>query len=298
MRVRILGAAAGGGLPQWNCGCANCDAARSGRLAPRTQDSVLVQSAAGDAYLLNASPDVLVQFARTRELAPRGLRRTPLVAVVLTSGDLDHCVGLLSLREEQAFFVYATAEVQAELRERNVIFRALDRSGAVWRTLEPDRTIALPAAEGGASGIELTPFAVSGKLPRHLEGTRPARAGDQIGVSLRDGGETLVYASTAASLAGLSPWVRDARAILFDGTFFENDELVRLGIGRRSAFDMAHLPVGGKDGSLATFPRSFARRIYTHVNNTNPMLQEGSPERSAVEAAGWEVAHDGMEVLS
>jgi pyrroloquinoline quinone biosynthesis protein B len=303
MRARVLGASAGGGLPQWNCACTNCEAVRRGDagIEPRTQDSVLVVNDAGDAaFLLNASPDVLVQLARTPELRPRRLRHTPIVAVVLTSGDLDHCLGLLSLREDQPFSVYATREVQAQLRERNIVFRTLERSNAPvrWHLLELGRTIELPGSDGGPSGIELTPFAVPGKPPRHLEGLEAPSPGDQIGLSLEGGGQTLVYASSVAKLDGIEERLAEATALLFDGTFFHEDELLRLGVGRRKAADMAHLPVGGEGGSLAKFPRTAARRIYTHVNNTNPMLVPGSAERAAVAAAGWEVAHDGMQVFA
>ncbi|HEY3500493.1 MAG TPA: MBL fold metallo-hydrolase, partial [Polyangiaceae bacterium] len=297
MRARVLGSSAGGGLPQWNCACRNCEAVRNGELGitARTQDSVLVGAGDGAAVLLNASPDLLVQFARAPELAPRALRHSPLAAVVLTSGDLDHVLGLLSLREDQPLSVYATAEVQVGLCERNVLFR---RSALRFRLLEPGRTIELLAADGGRTGLELTPFALSGKLPRHLEGTRPSAAGDLVGLSLAAGRQRLVYASTAAALDGLAPEVDAANVVLFDGSFFSDDELPRLGIGTRTARDMAHLPVGGTDGSLANFPRCSARRIYTHVNNTNPMLRRDSPEAVAVARAGWEIAYDGMELFS
>jgi pyrroloquinoline quinone biosynthesis protein B len=261
---------------------------------------LVVNEADNAAFLLNASPDVLVQLARTPELRPRRLRHTPLVAVVLTSADLDHCLGLLSLREDQAFDVYATREVQVHLRERNVMFRTLERASAPvrWHLLEPDCTVELPGADGRPSGIELTPFAVPGKPPRHLEGVEAPSAGDQIGLSLRQGAQTLVYASSAGALAGIEPRLAAATCLLFDGTFFREDELSRLGVSERKARDMAHLPVGGPAGSLATIPRSGARRIYTHLNNTNPMLAQGSAERAEVEAAGWEIARDGMEVLT
>jgi pyrroloquinoline quinone biosynthesis protein B len=303
MRARILGSSAGGGLPQWNCACANCQAVRRGDsgIEPRTQDSVLVLNEAGDAaFLLNASPDVLQQLAHSPELQPRRLRHTPLTAVVLTSGDLDHCLGLLSLREDQPFSVYSTWEVQAQLRERNVMFRTLERSSAPvrWHVLELERTIELPGADGRPCGVELTPFALPGKPPRHLEGLGAPSAGDQIGLALRQGGRTLVYASSIAKLDGLEARLAEATALLLDGTFFHDDELLRLGVGERRAADMAHLPVGGDGGSLARIPRSTARRIYTHINNTNPMLAPSSAERAAVEAAGWEIAHDGMQVFA
>ena len=303
MRARILGSAAGGGFPQWNCGCPNCTAARSSSpdVDARTQDSVLVTTDDGSAaYLLNASPDVAAQIARTRELHPRGLRHTPIAAVVLTNADLDHCLGLLSLRESQPYAVYATREVEAHLRERNAIFRTLERArhAVTWRTLELDRPVDLPLPDGRASGIELTAFAAPGKLPKHLEGVaRPSR-GDNVGLLVRHGDVTLAYASAVASLDGFAERARGATCLLFDGTFYSSDELARLGIDGPRAEDMAHLPVGGKHGSLSGLDGlSVGRRIYTHVNNTNPMLMRRSTEHDAVRRAGWEIAFDGMELL-
>ena len=303
MRARILGSAAGGGFPQWNCGCPNCEAARhaSPEVEPRTQDSVLVTTDdASTAYLLNASPDISTQIARTRELQPRGLRHTPIAAVVLTNADLDHCLGLLSLREGQPYSVYATREVQAHLRERNVVFRTLERAGreVTWHVLELDRTTELRLADGSASGIELTAFAVPGKLPKHLEGIARPSPGDNVGLLVRHGDKSLVYASSVASLDGFVRRTSGATCLLFDGTFYSSDELERVGIEGARAEDMAHLPVGGERGSLSGLSRLWVkRRIYTHVNNTNPMLVRRSNERAEVSRAGWEVAFDGMEVV-
>ena len=303
MRARILGSAAGGGFPQWNCGCPNCIAVRRASFdtEPRTQDSVLVTTDDGkSAYLLNASPDLGRQIASSPELVPRARRHTPIAAVVLTNADLDHCLGLLSLREGQPFFVYATREVEAHLRERNAMFRTLERTQGhvTWRTLELDRPLELPLADGRASGIELTAFAVPGKVPKHLEGVASSSPGDNVGLLLRQGDVALAYASSVASLDGFRERIRDVTCLLFDGTFFASDELERLGIPGGRAEDMAHLPVGGERGSLQRLaPLSVKRRVYTHVNNTNPMLMRRSPERAAVRRAGWEIAFDGMEVL-
>ena len=303
MRARILGSAAGGGFPQWNCNCPNCAAARraSSEVEPRTQDSVLVTTDDGrTAYLLNASPDVSVQVARTRDLHPRSVRHTPIAAVVLTNADLDHCLGLLSLREGQPYTVYATREVLAHLRERNAIFRTLERAPrqVTWQTLELDRTVELPLADGRASGIELTPFAVPGKLPKHLEGLAEPTPGDNVGLLVRQGDQTLAYATSVASLEGFAARVGHASSLLFDGTFYSSDELEQHGIEGLRAEDMAHLPVGGEHGSLSGLSAlPVKRRIYTHVNNTNPMLVRRSRERERVARAGWEVAFDGMQVL-
>jgi pyrroloquinoline quinone biosynthesis protein B len=303
MRARVLGSAAGGGLPQWNCACRNCSAVRHGStdIEARTQDSVLVTTDDGEtAFLLNASPDVLVQVARAPSLTPRALRHTPIAGVVLTSGDLDHCLGLLSLREDQPFIIYATFAVQARLRERNVLFRTLARSPdqVVWRTLELDQPTLLSDAEGDATGIELTPFPLPGKVPRHLEGLFSDEPGDQVGLRLREGRDVLVYASSVASADATDAHWAEATCLLFDGTFYTSDELTRLGIAERNAEQMAHLPVSGEAGSALRLAGLPSRRIYTHINNTNPMLVRGSRERLAVERLGWEIAHDGMELFS
>jgi pyrroloquinoline quinone biosynthesis protein B len=303
MRARVLGSSAGGGLPQWNCACRNCSAVRHGStdIEARTQDSVLVTTDDGEAaFLLNASPDILAQVARAPSLTPRALRHTPIAGVVLTSGDLDHCLGLLSLREDQPFSIYATFEVQARLRERNVLFRTLARSPehVLWRTLELDRRTPLLDADGTPTGIELTAFALPGKVPRHLEGLFAEEPGDQVGLRLSEGSEVLVYASSVASTEATDPHWEEATCLLFDGTFYTSDELTRLGISERNAEQMAHLPVAGESGSSVRLAGLGSRRIYTHVNNTNPMLVRGSRERIAVERLGWEVAHDGMELFS
>jgi pyrroloquinoline quinone biosynthesis protein B len=267
----------------------------------RTQDSVLVTTDDGEAaFLLNASPDILVQVARVPSLTPRALRHTPIAGIVLTSGDLDHCLGLLSLREDQPFSIYATFEVQARLRERNVMFRTLARAPehVVWRTLELDRPTLLADADGTPTNIELTAFPLPGKVPRHLEGLFADHPGDQIGLRLSEGKDVLVYASSVASTDPTDPHWEEATCLLFDGTFYTSDELTRLGIAERNAEQMAHLPVSGENGSSLRLAGLSARRFYTHVNNTNPMLVRGSRERLAVERLGWEVAHDGMELFS
>lgn len=301
MRARILGSGAGGGVPQWNCGCPNCTACRSGSDAvePRTQDSVAVAGEGGSIVLLNASPDVRAQIAGTPELLPRGLRHTPISAVVLTNGDLDHCLGLLSLRESQPFVVYATHEVQAGLRERNALFRTLERSSrhVRWRVLELGRPTEIMGGDGRSTGLELTAFEVAGKVPRHLEGVVSPAAGDNVGLLVRDAEAVLAYATAVAKLDGLAGQVSGAACLLLDGTFYSSDELARLGIEGPRAEEMAHLPIGGEAGSLAGLAGlSVRRRIYTHLNNTNPVLARGSAERAAVEGAGWEIARDGLEI--
>ncbi len=241
MNVEVLGSAAGGGVPQWNCACANCGAARGGEVAVRTQDSIAA-SADGDSWLVcNASPDILVQLARS--LHPRGPRQAPFGAIVLTNGDIDHCLGLFNLRESTPLVVYAT----------DAVWRGLVEHNAMARTL------------------------------RRFPGPSPE---DNIGVVISDGHRRIGYFPCSAS-AQLG--ADDLDLLLFDGTFWSDDELIRAELGCARASDMAHVPIDG--GSLHAFAHVRCK-VYTHVNNTNPILRDGSPEHAAVAAAGWEVARD------
>lgn len=304
MLIRVLGSSAGGGFPQWNCGCPNCDGLRSGILdaEPRTQESVALSADGVSWVLLNASPDIGRQIQASRCLAPRGRRHSPIAAIVLTNGDLDHCLGLFSLRESQPLVVYATERVRQGLVERNVMARTLDRfrDQVTWRRIVLGREQELVPAEGGRNGLGLTGVAAPGKLPLHLEGLMAPDPEDNVGLVIRERptGRSLAYFPAAASV---TPPIRKAAetadAVFFDGTFWSSDELIRLGVGLKRAEEMAHLPIGGEGGSLARCSDLAAtRRIYIHVNNTNPILDPRSPERASVEERGWEVAADGMEV--
>jgi pyrroloquinoline quinone biosynthesis protein B len=295
VRLTVLGAAAGGGFPQWNCCCDNCAAARNGEsdAVPRTQDA-LAASADGDAWvLINASPDLTAQVKNTKALHPRGGRATPIRAVVLTNGDLDHVLGLFSLRESSPLEIFATDTVRRGL-ERNAMLRTLQRFDGqlTWRRLELDRKI-------DVFGMTLTPFTLPGKAPKHLEGVEAPTDEDSIGLEIEANGARAVVASSFGR--GDAAWLsraENADALIADGTFWESDELIRLGLGTARAEDMAHWPVGGSDGSLAVLAKSNAKRkIFGHINNTNPMLRDGSSERAAVLRAGFEVAVDGREVL-
>ena len=304
MRVRVLGSAAGGGFPQWNCGCPNCRGVRDGaiRAAPRTQESVAV-SADGEAwFLLNASPEIRVQIESFAALHPRGPRDSPIAGILLTNGDLDHCLGLLSLRETYPLTVYATDRVRHGFTDDNILYRTLERfDGQVtWRVLKLGREEELAGPAGKPSGLAVEAVALPGKPPLHLHGRFPPDREDNVGFRIRERatGRLLAYLS---GVAAVTPAVFDAldgaACVFFDGTFWSDDELIALGLGSQRAADMAHLPVGGPGGSLAGLADHRAgRRIYIHVNNTNPILRDDSPERAAVEAQGWTVAHDGMEI--
>jgi pyrroloquinoline quinone biosynthesis protein B len=301
LRAHVLGSAAGGGLPQWNCACSNCTLVRAGdvRIAPRTQDS-LAFSANGERWLVvNASPDIHRQIERFAPLHPRAARHTPIAAIALTNGDLDHVLGLLSLRESQPFTVLATEQVRSGLVERNVMFRTLARSAdqVTWRMLELGRELTLDDV-----GVGITPVAAPGKLPVHLVGIAEQSAEDNVALHLRDlaSGRTIVVATAVGSFHGTEGLFAKADAVFFDGTFWSDDELIAGGLGRARGQEMAHIPIGGEGGSLerlaAILPTSVRRRVFTHINNTNPILRVDSPQRAAVERAGWEIAFDGLEV--
>ncbi len=293
MRAIVLGSAAGGGFPQWNCACTNCTAVRAKHagFVPRTQDSIVFGE--NRWVLVNASPDVLAQIQATPAIWPRAPRHTPIGAIVLTNGDLDHVLGLFSLRESQPLAVYATAAVWRGIEE-SAFVRTLRRFDGqlAKRELALGETIALEDARGEPVGVSMKAFALPGKAPVHARAEPSAE--DNIGIVLgAPGGPTLAYAAACGSLDGVD--LAGHAAVLFDGTFFTEDELVRQGLGEKLAKDMAHVPIGGAEGSLTRLSVA-GRRIYTHVNNTNPILAPSSEERRAVEAAGWEIAYDGMEI--
>jgi len=307
VRIRVLGAAAGGGFPQWNCGCANCDLARAGspRVSARTEDSIAVSADGASWFLFNASPSIHAQIAAFPGLWPassRGSpRRSPIAGIVLTNGDLDHCLGLFSLRESTPLVVYATDRVFKTLVERNAMARTLQRfeGHLTHRRLElgVETTLTLPSGE--PSGLSLVARPSAGKLPIHLEGAIEPDAEDSVGIWFRETNkaEVAAYVSAAASLEGLRPALDAASLVFFDGTFWSDDELITRGLGTSRARDMAHLPIGGSTGSLvALADLPAARKVFIHINNTNPILDDESPERKAVRDAGWDIAVDGMEL--
>jgi pyrroloquinoline quinone biosynthesis protein B len=303
VKIRVLGSAAGGGFPQWNCGCPNCRGIRGRAIeaTARTQESVAV-SADGEAwFLLNASPEIRQQIESFPPLHPRGPRHCPIAAILLTNGDLDHCLGLLSLRESHPLVVYATEAMWRGFTEGNVLYRTLQRfEGQVtWRALKPGREEPLTDRDGRPGGLSVETVALSGKPPVHLEG-RPTDPEDNVGFRIRDT-HTGRIAAYFSGVGRITPAVRQGLAgadcIFLDGTFWASDELQALGLGGRRAEEMAHWPVGGPEGSLAQLAAVTApRKIFIHINNTNPLLREDSPERAAAAAAGWEVAYDGLEV--
>ena len=292
----VLGAAAGGGFPQWNCRCAVCRLAWDGdpRVSARTQASLAV-SADGERWtLLNAAPDLRAQLAATPALHPRGaLRASPIAAVVLTGAEVDQTAGLLNLRERQPFMLAATAETLGILGT-NTMFDVLAADLVTRRAVEVGKPFVLPG------GLTAELFVVPGKVPLYLERGTPdtaAETGANVGIEISADGARLCFVPGAAAVTpALRTRLERADVILFDGTLFTDDEMISAGTGEKTGRRMGHMPIDGADGSLAALDGLGKRRIYIHINNTNPILIDGSAERRRVEAAGWEVAADGLEI--
>lgn len=293
MHIVILGAAAGGGLPQWNCGCINCKDARAGRIPSSTQSSVAVSANGADWVVLNASPDIRQQLATTAALHPAQLRGTPIKAVLLTNGDVDHVAGLLVLREKTAFDVYATRDIAATLAQ-NPIFDVLDPDLVHWKPMDLGTTLHI-------AGLRIDVFSVPGKVPLYLEGDEvvtDAETETTIGLMISDGQASLAYVPGCARITtALKDRFAAADLTLFDGTVWQNAEMPKMGAGIKTGLRMGHLPISGADGSLETLADLPGRRAYIHINNTNPILQPASPERRSVLEAGWEICSDGMEFV-
>lgn len=294
LRTIILGAAAGGGLPQWNCGCENCGLARAGRIPPQSQSSLAVTGNGSDWAILNASPDIRYQMAAASPLHPSGLRELPLSSVLVTNGDIDHVAGLLTLREMQPFTLFATAAIHEAL-DANPMFDAVNRS-VVRR--EP---IALGGTFELAPGLQATLFPVPGKVPLYLEGetVETGLIGENtVGVALDAGGQRAYYIPGCATLNDeLRERLDGAELVFFDGTLWQDDEMVLAGLGKKTGKRMGHMSMSGEDGSIEAF-RSLdvGKKVYVHMNNTNPVLRPNSEERHAATEAGWIVGADGMEI--
>jgi len=309
MRLKIVGSAAGGGFPQWNCNYRLSRAARAGNagIRQRTQSS-LAASADGVGWVLfNASPDIRQQIAQTPELQPAPdapLRSTPIRAVVLTNADIDHVAGLLSLRERQPFAIYASERVLAALAA-NPIFNVLDPAIVPRRVLPAKGELELCDAGGRGTGVTIESFAVPGKVALYLEDlARPeadygSEEGDTIAVRISGGnGRSAFYIPGCARIdAALRERLADAACLLFDGTVYTDDEMITAGVGQKTGARMGHLAMSGETGSIAGLADvKINRRVFVHINNTNPVLDESSPEHAAIREAGWEVAYDGMEI--
>ena len=305
MRVKVLGSAAGGGFPQWNCGCSNCRRFRLGALRAKARSQAqLAVSADGERwFLLGASPDLRYQIEACPELQPHHAgRNSPIAGVLLTCADLDHALGLLLLREWQQLSLYSTATVRRVLLETNTVFRLLERMpGQVgWTDMTPGHSFSLTTPEGVNPGIAARLLALPGSLPAYAPtGNGLAADGAVTALILQSpSGKRLAY---VPGLPGVSETLlaelSECDTILVDGTFWTDDELFRVEGFGKLARDIGHLPVWGSEGSLAKFSGvPTTRKIYIHVNNTNPMLDEDSPEHRMVLDAGWEIAFDGMDL--
>lgn len=281
-------------MPQWNCGCRNCNAARDGTIPAASQSSVAFSANGSDWAILNASPDIRYQIAATPSLHPTGPRDSPIRSVMLTNGDIDHVAGLLTLREKQAFRLFMTAAI-AEVLDENPIFRALDPQFVTREIIGLDERVEI------ADGLDAEMFSVPGKVPLYMEeGTVETELeGEQtVGVALSTGSDTAFYLPGCAKVTdALAERLTGASLVFFDGTVWENEEMIRLGVGAKTGARMGHMSMAGERGSMAAFaPLNVGRKIYVHMNNTNPVLDPRSDERKQVEAAGWDVAFDGMEV--
>ena len=298
LHVIVLGSAAGGGFPQWNCRCPVCRLAWDGdpRVSHRTQSSLAVSADGRSWTLLNASPDLRQQVLATPALHPRhGDRDTPISAVMLTNGDVDHIAGLLCLRERQPFRLLASPAIQAMIAS-DPAFGVLDPAVVERSPVRSGEPVDLGA------GLSAEAFPVPGKVPLFLE-TGAVDIGTETemttGLDILAGGRRMVYVPGCAAVTDrLLERIDGADLLVFDGTTYTDDEMVRLGLSPKTAARMGHLAMSGPGGSMAALADvTVGRRIYSHINNTNPVLVDGSPERRAVEAAGWEIAFDGMEIV-
>jgi len=291
----VLGSAAGGGYPQWNCGCHLCRLVREGdpRVRAATQVGVAVTGDGAEWLLVGASPDLRQQLAQTPQLWPRTAGRdSPITGVVLTGGDIDAIAGLLVLRERQPFTIYAPAPLLEVLAD-NDVFGVLDPSVVRRIAIEPLQ----PVECGG--GLTLTLLPMPGKIPLYREDRSAIEpeAGPTYAALLQAGDGRLIVAPACAVITeSVLAQLQDAHVVFFDGTLFTDDEMIVAGLGAKTGTRMGHSPLSGPNGTLSRLAHLPARRILLHINNTNPILLSDSPQRRQVETAGFEVAYDGMEV--
>ena len=309
MRVKILGSAAGGGFPQWNCNCANCRRLRDGSLhgSARTQTQIAFSPDSKIWFLVGASPDLRTQILATQELSPNhdGPSHSPIAGVFLPSADVDSILGLLHLREFQSFFVFATASLQRILKKENKIFGVLERSDppVQWQILSSKGRLGCHLSEspGEAPAFVCATLPLGGTYPDYVSADLARTLSTDeatIGFSFEHRGKSLLVAtSLSGSNSEWTKYAASADLVLIDGTFWSDDELIHTGRSSKTARDMGHLPLSGPGGLLEQFPRNArGRRVLIHINNTNPILDEDSAEHRAVLDAGFEIAYDGMEL--
>jgi pyrroloquinoline quinone biosynthesis protein B len=307
LRVVVLGAGAGGGVPQWNCGCEGCRAARSGgHELQRTQASVAFSGDGEHWFLINASPDLRQQLNATPQLHPKAgaLRHTPIAGVILTNSEVDAVAGLLSMREGSPFTVYAHEKVLAIL-STNSIFNVLNEKNVRRQPIALREPFEPRLPDGTRSGLEVLPFAVPGKSAWYLEGkVHPGGEngdGDTLGLSITDKatGKCFYFIAACAEVTdALKAEIDGAALVFFDGTVWRDDEMIRAGLGHKTGRSMGHVAMSGDDGAIARLADlSIDRKLFLHINNSNPALLPGSPERNAAEQAGWQIPADGTEIV-
>ena len=307
LRVVVLGAAAGGGVPQWNCGCPVCQAARTEHPELQsTQASIAISADGHHWFLINASPDLRQQLIATPQLhpAPGKLRHSPISGVILTNGEIDAVAGLLSMREGSPFTIYAHAKVLAILKA-NSIFNVLSEKNVRRQPIEIDRPFEPRLPDGSGSGIEILPFTVPGKGAWYLEGkAHPGGndgTGDTLGLRVEDRttGKYFYFLAACAEVSdALKARLAGAPLVFFDGTVWRDDELIAAGLGAKTGQAMGHIAMSGDQGAIASLAGlDIDRKVFLHINNSNPALLRSSPERRIAEDAGWQIPADGTEIV-
>lgn len=310
MIIYVLGSAAGGGVPQWNCRGANSAAARAGSSAvkPRTQSSLAVSPDGRRWVLLNASPDLREQIGNTPHLHPDlngPPRNSPIAAVVLTNADVDHVAGLLTLREGHPLAILASSRV-LDVLKANPIFNVLDGEKVRRLPMQMNRWVEVLRSNDGLCQLDIRPYPVPGKIALYLEDPEDPSAGpalgtsegDTIGLEISDGKRSFHYIPGCARVdAALTDRLKGSPLVFFDGTLFTDDELIAQGLLAKTGQRMGHISMSGPQGSLSALSSlDIGRRVFIHINNSNPVLRQDSNERAEVERQGWEIAFDGMEL--
>ncbi len=307
LKILILGSAAGGGSPQWNCNSEVSKAVRIGQTgtSPRTQSSIVVTSNDEEWILFNASPDLGAQILNNKQMHPKkDLRHSPISGVVLTNGDVDHVAGLLSLRERQNLSIYAHKRVQSVLNS-NSIFNVLNSEYVDRRELKMNEKFELKNKEGEGVGLQIEAFEVPGKIALWLEDESKGenfgtQEGDTIGLKIYSSidNKSFFYIPACAKMTDeLANRIKGSEVVLFDGTLWKNNEMASSKVGEKTGQRMGHMNNSGEDGSIEAFKNlDVKRKVFIHINTTNPILLGESKERKIVEENGWEVSYDGMEI--
>lgn len=306
LKAIVLGAAAGGGVPQWNCNCPICNTARTEPAIAATQASIAISCDDRHWFLINASLDIRQQINATPQLHPAGdaIRHSPIAGIFLTNGEVDAVAGLLSLREGSPYSIYAHPKVLSVLEE-NSIFNVLNPAVVARRPIDVDQPFRPLLPDGTPSGLEVTAFHVPGKPAWYLEGLQGAERteaeGDTIGLSVRglEGGELVFLAACAEITDELMARIDGASLLFFDGTLWRDDEMVTAGMGQKTGQRMGHVSISDEGGPMRKLAGlNLGKKVFLHINNSNPVLLPGSPERRQAEQFGWHIAHDGMELTT